>query len=377
MGRTDLSFLVLVTMACACGDGGDSQAPADDVLYPEPDWETASPEDMGFDRAGLEMLAQIAERNDSHCLFVTRKGRLVSEWYWDDWTRENKQVIHSVTKSIASTLVGIAQDRNLLDIEDRASDYIPEWRGTDSEDVTVRQLLSNDSGREWRFVQDYVLMAGFAPNKTRYAIDFGQQHEPGTFWEYNNSAIQTLDEVLRRATGEADVADFARDTLFAPLGMDVELRHDLSGNTLLYGEAQASCEALARFGYLFLRNGKWANGETIVSEAWVEEATSESTRLNAAYGLLWWLNNDGHFVRPSSPTRREGEGKEIEGLPESTFMAQGLGGQLIVVDREHEIVMTRIGGDASPLSAIVQGTQPEGATIVSDLGNALADAIAP
>ncbi len=377
MGRSGLSPWLWVALSSGCNwFGGDSQDSVE-VVYPQLEWETASPEEMGFEQAGLDRLSQVADRNDSHCLFVTRKGRLVAEWYWDGWGRQNRQIIHSVTKSIASTLVGIAQDRDYLDIDDRASDYIPAWRGTESEDITIRQLLSNDSGRDWDFIQDYVLMAGLSPDKTAFSIGLPQQYEPGTFWEYNNAAIQTLEQVLKSATGEEDIAEFAKDNLFAPLGMNAELRHDLAGNTLLYGEAVASCEALARLGYLFLRNGEWAGERRIISEDWVAEATSESTSLNEAYGLLWWLNTDGHYVRPSSPTRREGDGKEIAGLPESTFMAQGLGGQLILVDPEHEIVMTRIGGDPNPLSAIVQGMQPEGANIISDLGEALADSIAP
>lgn len=370
-------FLAFVTVICACGDrGGDTRDALDDdsIVYPTLDWQPASPTEMGFDQAALDRLLEIADANDSHCLFITRKGRLIGEWYWDDWTRENKQVVHSITKSIASTLVGIAQDRGLLDIDDRAADYISEWEGTESADVTIRNLLSQDSGREWSFIGDYGRMAGLAVNKTQYAISLGQEQAPGTYWEYNNSAVQTLERILKEGTGESDVADFARIYLFEPLGMQSELTHDTSGNTLLYGEAQASCNDLARFGYLFLRDGKWAD-QTVVSESWVREATSEATPLNAAYGFLWWLNNDGHFVRPSAPTRKEGYGKEIARQPESTFMAQGLGGQLILVDREHEIVMTRIGGDPNPLSAVLDGLTPEGATIVSDLGNALADTI--
>jgi len=218
-------------------------------------------------------------------------------------------------------------------------------------------------------------MAGTAADKTQFAIDLGQDRPPGTWWEYNNSAIQTLERVLETSTGATDVAAFAREHLFEPLGMKSQMGHDPSGNTVMYGDLQASCRDLARFGYLFLRRGKWADGKVIVSEAWVDTARSVSSPLNAAYGYLWWLNNPGHYVRPSAPNRVEGEGKQMERLPDSVYAALGLGGQMVVVDSEHEIVMTRIGGDPNPLAAFTGNPDPVGSSIVSDLGNALGDAV--
>ncbi|HEX5661787.1 MAG TPA: serine hydrolase domain-containing protein, partial [Polyangiales bacterium] len=310
---------------------------------------------------------------DSHCMIVTRKGRLVREWYWDGWDHTTQQIVHSVTKSFTSTLVGIAQDRDLLSVEEPASKWITEWAGGASAGVTVKNLLSNDSGREWTFLKDYVEMAGGAADKTGFAIGLGQDDEPGTHWEYNNSAIQTLERVLKLATGD-DVAAFAQANVFKPLGMKATMDHDAAGNTLTFGNLKASCDDLARFGYLYLRGGKWKD-QQIVSKAYVEEATSVSQPLNDAYGYLFWLNNDGHFVRPSSPARKEGEGKQIEKLPESTFSALGLGGQMITVDPEHEIVFARIGGSGDAVSAVLSGGDPVGQDVVSALGNALGDAI--
>jgi CubicO group peptidase (beta-lactamase class C family) len=35
--------------------------------------------------------------------------------------------------------------------DDKASEYISEWAGTDSESITIANLISNDSGRHWDF----------------------------------------------------------------------------------------------------------------------------------------------------------------------------------------------------------------------------------
>lgn len=374
-----LALGVLWGLTQACGSDSSASTLLDDkaVVYPVPDWQTVLPAELGLDANALAQLATTADGSDSHCLVVTRKGRIVGEWYWDGWTQATEQVVFSATKSIASTLVGIAQDEGKLNVDDPASKYISEWQGTASSAVTIKDLLSNDSGREWTFTKDYLEMAGTAADKDAYAVALGQDHPPGTYWEYNNSAIQTLDRVLKNATGMPDMAVFAHDKLFQPLGMASHLGHDSSGNTLMFEDLSASCRDLARFGYLFLRHGKWAGDQTIVSAAWTQQATVQSQPLNVAYGYLWWLNNNGHYVRPSAPSRVEGEGKLISNLPDSTYMALGLGGQMVLIDAEHEIVMTRIGGDPNPLTAFSAGGDPVGSTIVANLGNGLAAAIKP
>ncbi|MET0284834.1 MAG: serine hydrolase domain-containing protein [Polyangiales bacterium] len=368
------SLLGACLLLLACGDDATASLLDDDtVLYPGSDWESAEPAQLGLDAEKLDALVTAADANDSHCVMITRKGRLVGEWYFDGWSRDSRQIVHSVTKSFTSALVGIAQDRGLLRIQEPASKWITEWAGTDSAGVTVKHLLSNDSGREWTFIKDYLQMAGTASDKTAFAVGLAQAEPPGTFWEYNNSAIQTLERVLEKAT-QGDVDAFARTNLFAPLGIGAQFGKDAAGNTLTFGNLSASCDDLMRFGYMLLRKGKWQDTQ-VVSEAYVAEATKVSQPLNAAYGYLFWLNNDGHFVLPSAPGRKEGDGKQIEKLPTSTFSALGLGGQLVTVVPELELVMTRIGGNPDPAAALASGGDPVGQDVVGALGNALGDAI--
>ncbi len=363
----------LVLSACGEDDAAPSLLDDDTIVYPSADWERAAPAQLGFDAQKLDALASVADGNDSHCLMITRKGRLVGEWYWDGWTRDTQQVVHSVTKSFTSTLVGIAQDRGLLRIQDPASTWITEWADGLSAGVTVQHLLSNDSGRHWSFLEDYITMAGTSADKTATAIGFDQDEPPGTYWEYNNSAIQALERVLKKAI-HGDVAAYAKANLFDPLAMKATMDHDRAGNTMMFGNLSASCDDLMRFGYLWLRKGKW-NGTQIVSEAYVGEATKISQPLNAAYGYLFWLNNDGHYVLPSAPGRREGDGKQIANLPSSVFSALGLGGQMVAIDPEHELVLTRIGGSGNALTAISAGGDPVGQDVVSALGNAAGAAL--
>lgn len=317
-------------------------APPDPSLepaWPVPDWEVVDPADAGVDPAALEAIAARAEEAGSDCLVLTRDGRIVGEWYWNGTTPDTEREAFSVTKSITSTLVGIAEDLGYLDIDQPASDFVEEWKGTPSEAITIRNLLSNDSGRFQTAHSDYVQMATIEEDKTAYAIGLTQEHEIGTFWVYNNAAIQVLEAVLERATG-TDVNAFAAEHLFGPLGMTTHISTDAAGNTLTFMGAQMSCRDMARFGLLHLRGGEW-NGTQVVPEQWVTDATSPSTELNPGYGYLWWLFGAGDEeteTAPGQPTVAPG----IEG-----YAAIGLGGQVIAVVPEHDVVVTRLG----PVSA--------------------------
>ncbi len=375
--------LCLSVVACGSGDGkgndggsggsagsaGAAGSAGTEVVYPHPDWPTSTPSDESMDAAGLDAVAEIARTANSNCLLVTRHGRVVGEWYWNDWTATTEQGVFSVTKSFTSAVVGIASDRGELDVEEPASKYIEEWRDTESASVTIRHLLSNDSGRFWDFNTDYLTMAIQEMDKTQFSVELGQQHAPGTFWEYNNSAIQTLDRVLTRATGK-DAAEYAKEHLLDPIGSGSSFSHDAAGNTLMFSDLNASCRDLARFGYLYLRGGKWANDVQVISPEWVEASTKPSQTLNAAYGYLWWLNQPGPYVLPSAPSRSEGTGPMIPGAPMGIYAALGLGSQIVGVDPGREIVFTRIG--PADLSAGLAGS-----SLVVELAQAIDAAIVP
>lgn len=316
-------------------------------------WQTATPASVGLDGARLKQLAARAKRAGSSCFLVVRDGKIAGEWYFGGAGRETPRNVFSVTKSFASTLVGIAQDDGDLRIGSSASRWIPEWRGTSAEAVTIRNLLSNDSGREWSTVTDYVGLIA-APDKTRYAIGLKQTSRPGRVWAYNNAAIQTLEQVLERATGD-DVASFARQRLFRPLGMTrTTLATDRSGNVQLFQGLESTCRDLARFGVLMLQDGRW-NGKRIVSSSWVRQATARpSTELNAAYGYLWWLNRKGVVGSPLAATSIEAatspatkRGRLVPGAPADMYWALGLGNQIVQVDPGSRTVVVRLGAGSS------------------------------
>lgn len=321
-----------------------ARTPSSAPPTPGKSWEKVSPATVGLDAAKLNRIAAQARRGRSNCLVVVRDGRLAGEWYFNRTGPNSEQEVWSVTKSIASTLVGIAQGDGDLRIRQSASTWIREWRGSPSAAVTVRNLLSMDSGREWSVLNDYVQF-GAAEDRTGYAIGLGQAAPPGTVWVYNNAAVQTLERVLEQAIGR-NVAAFARQRLFGPLGMaHTTMTTDRAGNPQLAFGVQSTCRDLARLGLLMLNEGRWGDRQ-VVSPAWVRQATATSTKLNAGYGYLWWLNREGVRIAPPSseqPTGTPARGRLVPAAPRSMFWAIGLGNQLIQVDPGSKTVVVRLG----------------------------------
>ncbi len=338
----------------AGGGGREQSATADGgTVFPGSEWDTTTAEEAGIDQAVLDALAERAVASSSNCLLVTRGGKLVQEWYWAGTGPGSAQEVFSASKSFTSTFIGIASDDGDLAVTDKASDYIPQWKGTPSEDVTVENLLSNDSGRHYDLRTDYGDMAALAPDKTGFAVGLGQDAPPGEVWVYNNSAIQTLEAVFEGATGK-DMSEFAEERVFEPTGMEhTSLDRDKAGNPLAFMGIQSSCRDMARFGYLMLREGNW-DGEQVVSQDWVSQATDSSQDLNAGYGWLWWVNDYGpqegdELAVGTGTAKRAGEpGNLVPGAPEDMYFAQGLGGQVIAVDPGTDTVVVRLGPPTYP-----------------------------
>jgi CubicO group peptidase (beta-lactamase class C family) len=323
------------------GNSGDddSGATAVPAVFPTADeWAITDPSDVDVDQANLDALDDYLEGTGSNCMAVVKDGHLIDEHYWNDFDATTEQEIFSASKSYTSTLVGIAQDQGHLDITQPASDFITEWQGTDSEDVTIQNLLSNNSGRYWDFETDYLTMAVGSPDRTEFAISLDQQFDPGTEWEYNNSAIQTLEAVIERSTGQ-DMEDFAKENLFGPLGMNSTISRDQAGNPAAFMGVQSNCLDMARFGYLFLQEGNW-DGTQVVSADWVAEASAASQELNTGYGYLWWRNTDEGYLFPGGGA---GEGVFWPGAPLDAYAALGLGDQIVLILPSQNMVVTRIG----------------------------------
>jgi CubicO group peptidase (beta-lactamase class C family) len=355
--RRVAAALVAVLLLAACTGGG----PRDKQTGPDPgeNWTHVRPAKAGFKPGALLAMDRRLQGANSTCFAVIRDGKVAHDSYFRGADDESPRSAYSMTKSFTSVLVGIAADKGDLSLDDKASKYITEWKGTKSEDVTVRDLLSNTSGRHWDLTTDYRRMAFTEPDKTTFAIGLGQDKPPGKVWQYNNSAVQTLQKVLEEATGMEPV-EYGQKYLFDPLRMNQSSwETDDAGNSMTFSGIVSTCLDLARFGLLMLHDGKW-NGKQIVSSDFVEEATGgASSKLNAAYGLLWWVNDKGPILGASTAL---GGGKDepAERLapraPDDTFWALGAGRQMIAVIPSKDIVAVRMGAAPADTEAVTPDT---------------------
>lgn len=353
VSRVGISALLI---AAACSDGGSeiaerlaAQQAAANAVYPGANWAQGNAEELGFNPSTLEEIAAQADPQ-TNCLLVTRHGEIVGEWYYNGWDENSTELVMSVTQAYASTLVGIAQDEGHLDVDDRVSQYIPEWTGTPSADVTIRDLLSHTSGREsTNSIGNTQLHQALitAPDPGRFAVGLSQDHPRGTVWSQNLPAIELLNPILQAATGR-DPAEYAQEKLFDPIGADhTRFTQNGAGFTWMHSFLETSCRDAARFGYLFLRQGNW-NGNQVVSSDWVNEATNPSQDLNRGWGHLWWLNEPGSLVSIDNVLTPDYEEPSdlrlVPEAPEDMYWALGFQGRFIQVHPATDTVVVRLGG---------------------------------
>jgi CubicO group peptidase (beta-lactamase class C family) len=289
----------------------------------------------------------------STCVAVVKDGRLVHDAYWNGGSPQGRHRVYSITKSLTALLLGMAADDGVLGLDDSASEQVDEWRGSPAERVTVRDLMSMTSGRHVDDVVDRRMIRDEA-DKTAYSVGLRQDLAPGTRWTYDNPAVQTLESVLDDAFDTGDVVELAQQRLLGPLGMhDTVWQRDAAGNATTFSGVESTCLDLARVGHLMLNRGTW-DGEQLLSPGFVEAATRPSSRLNAAYGLLWWVNGTGRVVEV---LRQAGypedkapyEGQLAPKAPDDAFWAYGYGDQYVAVVPSERVVAVRLGArPASP-----------------------------
>lgn len=289
-------------------------------------------------------LVDHAIEGHASCVAVAGAEGLLADY---ETTKTTPAPAFSITKSVASLLVGIAQDKGYLTLDSPVSAFVEQWRGTASENVTIRDILTNTSGREWDSRSDYVTMALQADDKTAFAIDLGQEATPGETWVYNNSAVQVLEAVLESATSMA-ADEFADQHLFGPLDMrHSRIEKDAAGNANLFAGLRTTCSDLIRLGQMLLARGKAPSGEQVLSESYLQSAVgSPSTDLNAAYGFLWWLNHPGAAQTPEVAVSGKGgaiQGPLVPDAPADAFWALGFHNQILLVIPSLNVVAVRLG----------------------------------
>ncbi len=282
-------------------------------------WVLASPDSKGLDEIEVNNLMEFVknpEFNTQAAILIVGNS-IIAEYYNEGYDETSLATSWSVAKSFTSTLIGIAIDDGYIgSIDDPITDYLPEWKGKDQDNILLKHLLAMQSG-----MADHPL-AGvvFVPNMVEYSLDREIIDPPGKVFRYSNEDSMLLGEILKNATG-LSVQEYANQKIFNILEVNDKWWTDQAGNTVTYASLDMTPRDFAKFGLMVAQEGKWKDKE-VVSSSWLDIATVNYSDL-APYGFQWWTSNGSN-------------GKEYD-----FFSAKGLDGQLIYVWPEIDLVFVR------------------------------------
>ena len=306
-------------------------------------WPVATPEEVGVDSSALVEMIEFAreQKTPVHSVQLVRHGRLVLDAYFHPYNDRIRHDVASVTKSITSTLIGLAIAKgHVRDVNQPILSFFPGRDVTfaaQKSKLTLEHLLTMQSGFDCGVemnnprinVDTRLDEMRRSANWIQYALDMPIAVEPGTRFRYCNANCHLLSAIITRATG-TNALGFARREWFEPLGIrDVAWPADPHGNNYGWGDLQIHPRDMAKLGQLFLQRGRWGERQ-VIPERWIETATRphvEQTGGNDQYGYLWWI--------PGPP------------YP-GVFEAIGRGGQRITVWPAKKLVLVYTGGGFNP-----------------------------
>jgi len=264
-------------------------------------------------------------------LAISFESKIISEEYYNNTGPGPDSIldVRSVTKSILSTLVGIAFDKGYLDslnqpiyefIEPLVDTLNPEMGA-----ITIRQLLTMTAGFDWHEIAEPSEFPQFvyAPDQLLYILGKPFIFTPGTVFDYSDGAAHLMSVVLAEATGMS-ASEFARINLFEPMGIGERFWYE-DNRGYNYGGVGLCIgpHDMIKIGEMILQKGEY-NGERIVSENCLNDATSIHISANnllpylTDYGFYWWKGSKNGY---------------------DFSMANGYGGQFILIVPNLELVV--------------------------------------
>jgi CubicO group peptidase (beta-lactamase class C family) len=387
-----LAFIAWVIVAPQVLAQSDSKATAGGTPWPTHGWAQDQPGSVGLDEKVLQAFdADLAKNKYSlvDSFGVYRCGKMVFERkYSHDYGKIYGKEAHergplnahltgpynyfdpawhpyyhgtelhsmqSVSKTVSSVIWGIAITRGdfkagldtpLLKYFDTAKVKSVDER---KRRITLRHVLTMTTGLDWNEEiayddpkNDSSIMEA-TDDWVQYVIDRPMTHEPGTVFNYSSGVSMFLAYVFEKETGQ-DLAKYGEKYLFAPLGIEYYWKRTPLGVVDTEGGLFLKNEDLAKIGYLYLHDGVW-DGQQVVSRDWVKQSVTPAIDAEEGfkYGFKWWLL-----------PRKDRQGY--------VWMAQGFGGQRLMVFPEEELVAVFTGWeilkDEGASSALVDRILP-------------------
>lgn len=273
----------------------------------------------------LEEAFKIARStNNLRSLLVCQSDSLIAEEYFAAFPSDSLEHVRSVTKSVMTTLIGIAVDQGIIEsIDDPITKYLGKT-AEGKESITIKHLMTMTSGLAWNEVIGNMEIDTWinSENPVKYVLNKPFENTPGVSFEYSTGIIHLLSAILTEASGMSTL-EFGNKFLFEPLDID-RVEWQLLNDGYFHGGSRLQLKPrdMVKFGQLFANDGIY-KGKRVISSSFVKEATKLHANDAVAedgkgYGYGWWTGTDS--------------GLRI-------FFAQGYGGQTVVVVPEHELVI--------------------------------------
>ncbi len=354
---------------------------AQQLYYPDSVWQTKKPTELKMNAALIDSAVSFAIRNETKTEYdlrvanykayvrepgyriagpmkergkpagvILKNGYIIAQW--GDVKRVD--MTFSVTKSYLSTVAGLALDDRLIkNIDDKVQDYVwdGKFEGPHNSKITWRHLLTQSS--DWSGCLFDVCDWADRPPGEGTIDDWKNRKllEPGSTFEYNDIRVNLLAYSLLQVVRKP-LPVVLRERIMDPIGasttwrwygydnsfvnIDGQMIESVSGGGHFGGGLFINTLDHARFGLLFLRKGKWNNMQ-LISERWVNSVNQPSTA-NKSYGLMWWTNEENRLGNVS---------KKI-------YSADGFGGNFIVIDNEHDLVIVTRWLEPNKVDELVQ-----------------------
>ena len=284
-------------------------------------------------------LQDFLTRSSTTALLVLKGNHITYEDYFQGTGEFDRRISWSMAKSFLSAIFGVAvSEGKIKNLEQAVTEYVPELKGTGYDGVSIKNVLQMSSGVA--FNEDYQdfnsdinrfgrLMA-LGGSFDDFAASLVNEREQGTYLHYVSIDTHVLGMVLRNATGRS-IGDYFNEKLWSKLGTEEDAIYltDSTGEPMVLGGLNLLTRDFARFGKLYLDDGKWA-GEQVIPASWVKASVTpdaphltpgkrDSAKMDLGYGYQWWL-----------PVNADEE-----------FMALGVYDQFIYVNKKSNVVIVK------------------------------------
>ena len=244
---------------------------------------------------------------------------------------------NSMGKSFVSALMGFAVADGFIDsVNDPLGKYIPEFVGTDLENIPIKACLQMASGIDFNEDTDmnsFSMRTLMGTPAMEVIAGYGVQEPPFTYRRYLSINTEILGQVIKNATGKG-LGEYMEEKLWTRIGSAHDAYWTLNNGTeLANGGLSISLRDYARFARLYLHEGNW-NGEQLLPRDWIRDSLDISADYSKpganndgynaiGYGYQWWV-----------PEGDQGE-----------FMAIGVYGQFLYVNPEQNVIIVKVNAD--------------------------------